>query len=424
MATPKSLVYQLHRHWEVIEHLGRASCELPAFDEAQVLAIIARQNPQSAVDDHSAMLRALLNSDLLQLLSRTNNLQLNPLVLDFVRGLTKEHELGLSSVLKARIDAIRQATAQLSEGLESQDPDLMRRGAARLAELFRQISQQLDQDRHAILELAETAKAADADMPIARRYRSVLEAYDQYVEPMNEMMDSGLGGTFYPHLEAAEQALDTAVEALTVRGALYSHRLQLRQVAYQAKELRRLGRIVAQQCADTLLPLREEARQHNQLSAAISQLLGRVRKQGLTTALKPRKVASRLPVWRWERRGRISLGDEIRQLMAEAQHFEPQHQGFPEALAGDPGDLSAWVDERALANALVDALPVDDLMRWLRDNYPALPDGVILRLYHDLVREPRWQANLQQQASQTELHTLRVLYHPHQLQPLAVEQKS
>src|SRR5699024_1392715 len=153
--------------------------------------------------------------------------------------------------------AIRQATAQLNDGLEQQDVDRMRSGAAHLSELFRHIGQQLDQDRHAILELAERAKSSDAAMPIERRYRAVLEAYDQYVEPMNEMMDSGLGGTFYPHLEAAEQALDSAVEKLSVQGALYSHRLQLRQVAYQAKELRRLGRVVAQQCADTLLPLRE-----------------------------------------------------------------------------------------------------------------------------------------------------------------------
>ena len=52
---------------------------------------------------------------------------------------------------------------------------MMRRGTAKLAELFRQISPQLDRDRHAFLELAETAKAAD--MPIARRYRSVPEAF-------------------------------------------------------------------------------------------------------------------------------------------------------------------------------------------------------------------------------------------------------
>lgn len=415
MAAPKSLVFHLHRHWEVIEHLARLSRELSAFAEEQVLQVIARYSPQADAQEPASVLRSLCTADLLQVLSRTDDLQLNPLVLDFVRGLTREHELGLSSVLKARVEAIRQATAQLNDGLEQQDVDRMRSGAAHLSELFRHIGQQLDQDRHAILELAERAKSGDAAMPIERRYRAVLEAYDQYVEPMNEMMDSGLGGTFYPHLEAAEQALDSAVEKLSVQGALYSHRLQLRQVAYQAKELRRLGRVVAQQCADTLLPLREEARQHNQLSAAVSELLGRVRKQGLRRALRQEGSASRLPVWQRERRARLQLGDEIRALMAQARRFEPREEPFPEALAGEPADLLAWVDERALRQALEEALPVSNLLLWLQQYAPSLPDATLLRLYHDLVREPQWQAHLQGDEVRTDLQTVRVIYHAHQL---------
>lgn len=90
--------------------------------------------------------------------------------------MTHEHELGLSSVLKARVEGIKQATEQVSEGLNQSDQDLLRQGATRLAELFRQISQQLDQDRHAILEIAENAKASDVSIPVSRRYNEVLEA--------------------------------------------------------------------------------------------------------------------------------------------------------------------------------------------------------------------------------------------------------
>lgn len=333
------------------------------------------------------------------------------MVLEFVRGLTREHELGLSAVLKARVDAIRQATQQLSDGIEHQKTDDLRTGAARLSELFRQISRQLDQDRHAILELAEQAKSADVTIPLARRYRAVLEAYDQYVEPMNEMMDSGLGGVFYPHLERATQTLERAEEFLSVQGALYTHRLQLRQVAQQAKELRRLGRMVAQQCANTLLPLREEARQHNQLSTAVSELLGQVRKRGARQALP----GNALPGWQRERRTRIHLEDSVRTLMAEARRFEPSTQAFPEALPGNAADVSAWVDEARLRQTLLHALPVPNLMQWLTRHYPALPDEVLLRLYHDLVREPDWQAQLHTAATSTALHTVRVSYHPHQL---------
>jgi hypothetical protein len=416
MASPKSLIFQLHRHWDIIETLCRQSRELPAFEPPQLLAVIGRFTGSDDPTEPAAILRSLCTADLLQPLSRTDDWQINPLVLDFVRGLTREHELGLSAVLKARVEAVREATALLAEGVDQQDMDSVRTGAARLSDLFRQITRQLDADRHAILELAEKAKASDASMPIARRYRDVLDAYDHYVEPMNEMMESGLGGTFYPHLKLAVQTLDRAEESLAIRGALYTQRLQLRQVAQQAKELRRLGRIVAHQCSDTLLPLREEARQHNVLSSAIGTLLGRVRKRGLKAALRSTGGSQPLPSWQRERRTLVHLGDEIRTLMADALQFEPKVQTFPEALAGNPADLSDWVDEPRLKQALARALPVENLLLWLQQHYPQLKDATLLRLYHELVREPDWQARLQADETRTPLQSVRVLYYPHRLE--------
>lgn len=415
MASPKSLLYQLHRHWDIIETLSRQSRELPAFEQPHVLAVIERFTKSEDSIEPAAILRSLCAADLLQPLSRSDDLQVNPLVLDFVRGLTREHELGLSAVLKARVEAVRDATGLLSEGLDEQDMDKVRMGAARLSDLFRQIAQQLDADRHAILELAEKAKASDSAMPLARRYRSVLDAYDHYVEPMNEMMDSGLGGTFYPHLKLAVQSLDRAEEYLAIHGALYTQRLQLRQVAQQAKELRRLGRVVAQQCSDTLLPLREEARQHNALSSAIGELLGQVRKRGLKAALRSAPGGPKLPGWQRERRTLVHLGDEVRTLMADALRFEPRVQAFPEAIAGDPADLSDWVDEARLKQALARALPVDNLLLWLQQHYPQLKDATLLRLYHELVREPNWHSSLQTEPTRTPLQSVQVRYHPHRL---------
>lgn len=416
MATPKGLVFQLHKHWDVIEALTHASREWPAFEESQVLNIISRLFSPLNNETPADILRSLCNNDLLFRSSRTTNFELNPLVLEFVRGLTHEHELGLSSVLKARVEGIKQATEQVSEGLNQSDNDLLRQGATRLAELFRQISQQLDQDRHAILEIAENAKASDVSIPVSRRYNEVLEAYDQYVEPMNEMMDSGLSGTFYPYLEKAEQALDRAVEALSIQGGLYSHRLQLKQIAYQAKELRRLGRIVSQQCADTLLPLREEARRNNELSAAISYLLGRVRKQGLSRALNPKSTDNSIPTWWQERLKRVTVGDAVRVLMADAMSFSPAQENFPEDVAVSQVIQESLVDEQAVITHLRSSLPVENLMLWLKQNYQELPDNAVLQLYHDLVREQdAWSSHYHDNTADTDLREIQITYYPHRI---------
>ena len=228
MVAPKSLAFQLHQHWEVVEQLTRLSREFPAFELRLLEQVINQYKNKNA--DSNTVLTSLINADILQPINRSSDYQLNTLVVDFVRGLTQEHELGLSAVLKARVDAVKNATSQVIEGLDVADNDLLRTGANRLSELVRKITQQLTQDKQAIFEIAEQAKSADTSVPIERRYREVLEVYDQYVEPMNEMMDSGLGGSFYPLLEKAEEALDTAVDMLSIRGSLYQQRLAMRQI--------------------------------------------------------------------------------------------------------------------------------------------------------------------------------------------------
>ena len=415
MANPRSLVYALYTHWDTVEVLVRLSREFAVLTSDQVLGCIAKVSPQLDAEAQGGALRAMVNADILQPCARSSDLQLNAYVLDFVRGLTREHELGLAAVLQARVAAIREATEALNEGMQGIDMDRARGAANKLAELFRQISLQLDQDRHALLELAEDAKSADASMPIAQRYRRVLEAYDHYVEPMNQMMDTGPQGTFYRYLEDAERSLDLAFEQLSVQGGLYSHRLQLRQVAHQTKELRRFGRLIAQQCADTVLPLREEMRQHNALTSAVSLLLGQVRKRGLRRALSRHAAGTTLPVWRNERGFRLQLGDEVRAVMAAAQQYQPQSVAFPQDEPGNAPQLLEHVDEAAIRQQLRSSLPVDSLLDWLHTHHGHLQDATLLRLFHELQHESNWQIEASEHPETTTLQAIRVLHHPHRV---------
>jgi hypothetical protein len=415
MSNPRSLVYALYTHWDAVELLVRLSREFAVLTCDQVLNGIAKASGELDAEARGAVLRALVNADILQTLPRSPDLQINAYVLEFVRGLTREHELGLAAVLQARVAAIREATETLNEGMLRADMDRVRGAANKLAELFRQISLQLDQDRHALLELAEDAKSADASMPLAQRYRRVLDAYDQYVEPMNQMMDTGPQGTFYRYLEDAERSLDLAFEQLTVQCGLYSHRLQLRQVAHQAKDLRRFGRLIAQQCADTVLPLREEMRQHNTLTSAVSLLLGQVRKRGLRRAMSRHTVSTAMPVWRNERGFRLQLGDEVRAVMAAAQQYQPQSVAFPQDEPGNAPPLLEHVDESAIRQQLKSSLPVNSLLDWLHSHHGHLQDATLLRLFHELQHEASWHIEASERPETTTLQAIRVLHHPHRV---------
>lgn len=413
MASPRSLILALYTHWEVVESLVPLTRDYPAFDQEQILAVISHGSPTQTATQNEETLRQLVNADLLRVVPRGSVFELHPLVLDFVRGLTREHELGLSEVLRARVEAIKSASTELAEALAANQADGMRSAGVRLVELFRQIRQQLDQDRHAILELAERAKAADAKLPLARRYAEVLKAYDDYVEPMAAMMDSGPEGTFYPYLEQAEQTLDHAVETLEVRGALYMQRLAMRHVAFQAKELRRLGREVLKQCSDTLLPLREEMRQDNAMAAAISALLGRIRKRGLNRALR----GMSLPLWQRDFQRRMSVGDEVMTIMNEGLNYRPVMVSFPEDEGTATTASLDLVDEPAVFTALRRDAPIGDLLDWLHRQWPSWSDATTLRVYHELLQRQDWLAVPGQEPYTRALNTVKVTLYPHDLRP-------
>ena len=125
-----------------------------------------------------------------------------------------------------------------------------------------------------------------------------------------------------------------------------------------------------------------------------------------------------LPACRQERTTRISVGDEVRTIIAEAKNYQPVVEPFPETNSSIELVRHAWVDQSAVIKHLKKSLPVKQLMAWLVENYGYLPDAMILQLYHELVRVSDWKSALLPDAVATELKNLRVFYYPHQLEEL------
>jgi hypothetical protein len=112
------------------------------------------------------------------------------------------------------------------------------------------------------------------------------------------------------------------------------------------------------------------------------------------------------------------VGDDVLEVMAEALHFSPQVQTFPEELEPEQSKIADWVDEQVLRERLLESLPVEHLFDWLNQHYGDLPDAVLLRLYHDLARNADWQCEQASHSSTTDLHTVRVHHYPHMLSSL------
>ena len=382
MINPRSLIRALDKHWDAIERIVLLGRDQIAYERNDILTLMAKVYVHESTEQHVERLQQLVNAELLVEMSHSNTLQLNENVRQFVGSLLREHELGLSDILKARIVDIKTGMEQLQQAVQNRDMAALQRGAVRIDNQLRQILQQLDQDTHAIQDIAERAKAADEKMPLAKRYREVLEAYDRYVQPMTELMDTGAGGSFYPLLEEAEKVLEALAQQLLIQGGLYSHQRLLRQIGFRVKELRQAGLLALKRCTNTLMPLREELRRHNRLSAAIGQLLGDVRKKGLRRTFSQQ----RLPVWRKERTASVAIGPELLTLMEQVRHYQPKAVNFPELTTEDAHIQLEQVDEDAIREHLYQSLPLTDLMQWLTGHYSHYQDITLLKLYHTFIR--------------------------------------
>ena len=414
MINPRSLVRALDKQWDVIERLVLLGRDQITYERSDVLILLGKTYLNESTEQHLERLQQLVNTELLIEMSQSNTLQLNESIRQFVGSLLHEHELGLSDILKARIIDIKAGLEQLHQALQAHDMAALQRGAVRIDNQLRQILQQLEQDTHAIQDIAERAKSADERMPLARRYAEVLEAYDRYVLPMTELMDTGAGGSFYPLLEEAERVFETLGTQLAIQGGLYSHQRLLRQIGLRVKILRQTGLTALKKCTNTLMPLREEVRRHNQLSSAIGQLLGEVRKKGLSRTFPQNS----LPLWRKERATSIAIGPELLTLMEQVRNYQPTAVEFPELNIEEAQIQLERIDEEAIRQHLYQSLPVADLMAWLVNHYGTYQDITLLRQYHALIRLPDITAIPQANQTRIELKRVAISLHSHTLNTL------
>jgi hypothetical protein len=412
MINPRSLVRSLDKHWEIIEYLVALGREHIAFERDEIVSLLTKVYPENSREQRLERLQQLVNNELLITMSHSDSLQINEAVSQFVSALLHEHELGLSEILKARIVDIQAGLDQLQLAMDQRDMAALQNGAIRIDKQLRQILQQLDQDSHAIQGIAERAKSRDERMPLEQRYREVLEAYDHYVLPMEELMDTGAGGSFYPLLERAEKVLEALAQAMVIQGGLYSHQQMLRQVIFRVKDVRHNGLQALKKCTNTLMPLREEVRRHNQLSTSIGKLLGQVRKKGLDRTFP----MQRLPVWRKERAVSVAVGPELLALMGQIRGYQAKPVDFPEETSDQLLVAIEQVDDEAIRRHLYASLPIPDLMTWLTQHYGNYQDVTLLKLYHKLIRLPDINATPNERAARVVLKQVAIALHSHVLE--------
>ncbi|MGS1115562.1 hypothetical protein, partial [Escherichia coli] len=148
----------------------------------------------------------------------------------------------------------------IQDAFETRDSQDLARQLRLLDMRVRDVLKKLGNDEQALIGVAERAKTSDRQIPLAQRYAEVLATWDEYVEPMIQLVSAD--GAFEQGVRRVEQVLLRLLGEQQRLGHLVDDDLVLRTHA-RILEMPPNAQLTLRRARDLWLPQREEARRHN-----------------------------------------------------------------------------------------------------------------------------------------------------------------
>lgn len=385
MIPAKKLLNTLTEHWGVLELLFKRF-KMADFSLKDVQNAIKQKQPSWSNERIYKETNRLLNQDIIIPLAKSSQLEINRAIADFATFLLQEEHLGLAQEISVLVDDLARLGNRLAKAGEIEDYDELRRFSRIMDDRVRKIMKLFAHNENAILNIVEQAKADNAVQSLQKRYQAVIEAFDEYIEPMLEMVD--IRGDFHACFNTIEAQISSQIEQIDRLGKSYQDKRMLEQLRTRILEMHLVGRESLRKSADMLMPLREELRRNNLITRQAAKVLGLVRKNGvdnMLSAVQPNFVSDAQ---------RFSLGQQrhIVAYMAGLVDFEhdeyqlPEHDDVPAYQSPqipDYNDVKTQFRKR-FKKASKKAQP---LLSFLDESYPDLEADEMLFLYQKLISD-------------------------------------
>jgi hypothetical protein len=384
MIEPKRVLRALAEHWTLLEPL----CE--RFDQgtlglAELRTQLATQLPEGTPTDITALLDQWIRLDILVPVAKSpNRFELNAQIHDFLAYLRREHRLGLCLEIEAYLRHLERLAQYIQEAFENRDANDLARQLRLLDMRVRDVLKKLANDEQALVGVAERAKTSDRQIPLRQRYAEVLATWDEYVEPMIQLVAAD--GAFEQGVYRVEHVLLRLLSEQQRLGQLVDDDLLLRTHA-RILDMQTTAQLTLRKARELLLPLREEARRHNAVTRGAALALAAIRKKGLDAVPQ-----AALPLFTRPQSTFLGSASQVEAYVYALARFEPKPAQFPRASGGRKGEAPrAPKTAREMLERCQDALPLPDLMLWLLEQEPEGATDELLYWFSRLSRDSRFQ---------------------------------
>ena len=384
MIDPKRVLRAIAEHWSLLEPL----CE--RFDAGtlslgELRGQLALQLPEGNAADITALLDAWIRLDILVPVARSpNRFELNAQIHDFLAYLRREHRLGLCLEIEAYLRHLERLADNIQDAFEVRDSEDLARQLRLLDMRVRDVLKKLANDEQALLGVAERAKTSDRQIPLRQRYAEVLATWDEYVEPMIQLVAAD--GAFEQGVHRVEQVLLKLLGEQQRLGQLVDDDQLLRTHA-RILEMQTVAQLTLRRARELLLPLREEARRHNAITRGAALALSVARKKGLDAVPQ-----AAVPLYSRPQSTFLGSASQVEAYVYALARFEPKPAQFPKASAKPRTDAPrAPLTVREMLERCEQALPLPDLMAWLLEQEPDGATDELLYWFSRLSRDARFQ---------------------------------
>lgn len=384
MIDPKRVLRALAEHWSLLDPL----CE--RFDSgtlslAELRAQLAAQRGTADAAEITALLDQWIRLDILVPVAKSpNRFELNAQIHDFLAYLRREHRLGLCLEIEAYLRHLERLAGHIQEAFAQRDSQDLARQLRLLDMRVRDVLKKLANDEQALVGVAERAKTSDRQIPLRQRYAEVLATWDEYVEPMIQLVAAD--GAFEQGVRRAEQVLLHLLGEQQRLGQLVDDDLLLRTHA-RILDMQTTAQLTLRRARELLLPLREEARRHNAVTRGAALALAAIRRKGLDGVPQ-----AALPLFSRPQSIFLGTANQVEAYVYALARFEAKPAHFPRA-GGTRRHMPsrAPLTAREMIERCEQALPLPDLMQWLLDQEPEGATDELLYWFSRLSRDSRFQ---------------------------------
>ncbi|MFU0840397.1 MAG: Condensin subunit MukF [Pseudomonas fragi] len=323
MIEPKRVLRALAEHWALLEPL----CE--HFDQGtlslnELRLQLAAHQVDSTPQDITAVLDAWIRLDILVPVAKSpNRFELNAQIHDFLAYLRHEHRLGLCLEIEAYLRHLERLAGYIQDAFDIRDGHDLARQLRLLDMRVRDVLKKLANDEQALVAVAERAKTSDRQIPLRQRYAEVLATWDEYVEPMIQLVNAD--GAFEQGVRKVEVVLLRMLSEQQRLGHLVDDDMLLRTHA-RILEMQTSAQMTLRHARELLLPLREEARRHNAVTRGAALALAAIRRKGLDAVPQ-----ASMPMFTRPQSTFLGSASQVEAYVYALARFEPKPAKFPKA---------------------------------------------------------------------------------------------